>query len=173
MVMTRGKRVVRVMMDLSQSQEEDKPLPYSSTQLVRYNLLHYPEINHVKVNHPHPPGFDYGLTIHFLDMPRFLGSQLEAQEITNGSSLWLHVQPVLTFIARNLSHPPKSPACPTLFFLHSRENHRTYFFFAFVGMKMTSRSYSPGELLHMRQTPTVEGLARHLRSVLRENTDLR
>lgn len=39
-------------------------------------------------------------------------------------------------------------------------------------VKMAARSYSPGELLRMREAPLTGWLSHHLRQLLRENTDL-
>lgn len=153
MVFTRSKRAKRILRCLSLAQHEDHLLSSSTTPLIRYNLLHnYHRCIQVSVDLGLPP-YRTPLTMPFDAMPNFLKSQLEAQKIANGTRLWSQVVPILTFIQSNIRlRLDRSRGFPTLFVWHSRENHRSYFFFAFVEIKMVSRTYSVRELLRLRSS---------------------
>ncbi|KAK5997286.1 hypothetical protein PT974_02641 [Cladobotryum mycophilum] len=172
MVMTRSKRAKRVLRCLSISQHEDEILGPSITPLIRYNLLHnYSRCLQVSIDladavDPFPH------TIPYNQLPKFLRSQLEAQKITDGSRLWSQIVPLLAFIQGNLRKLDKSSGFPTLFFWYSRENHRSYFFFAFVENKMASKTYTSRELLRLRNAPVGKDLYEQLQQRLQNDAEL-
>ncbi|PHH92594.1 hypothetical protein CDD83_6655 [Cordyceps sp. RAO-2017] len=172
MVMTRSKRAKRILRCLSAAQHEDHNLSGSVTPLIRYNLLHdYHRCIQVSVElgastDRFPTAFSFGA------MPNFLRSQLEAQKIADGSRLWSQVVPLLTFIHANLRRFEKSRGFPTLFTWHSRENHRSYFFFAFVEIRMVSKIYTARELLRLRKASAGKDFYHRLLDKLRRDTGL-
>ncbi|KAM4059225.1 hypothetical protein HRG_007914 [Hirsutella rhossiliensis] len=105
-------------------------------------------------------------------MPKFLQSQLEAQKIADGSRLWPQVLPLLTFVQAHLRRFDKSRGFPTLFVWHSRENHRSYFLFAFVEIKMASKMYTARELLRLRKVSAGQELYDRLWEKLRNDSGL-
>ncbi|UNI19839.1 hypothetical protein JDV02_005986 [Purpureocillium takamizusanense] len=152
MVMTRSKRAKRIVRSLSLAQHEDHVLSAFTPLLIRYNLLHnYHRCIQVSVDVGWPSD-RVPMTSPYGTLPNFLRSQLDAQKITDGTRLWSQVVPLLTFIQSNIRRLGKSRGYPTLFVWHSRENHRSYFFFAFVEIKMVSKTYSIRELVRMRNS---------------------
>ncbi|GJN85069.1 hypothetical protein PLIIFM63780_008633 [Purpureocillium lilacinum] len=150
MVMTRSKRAKQIVRSLSLAQHEDHVLSAFTPLLIRYNLLHnYHRCIQVSVDLGRPSD-RFTITSPYDALPNFLRSQLDAQKITDGTRLWSQVVPILTFIQSNIRRLGKSRGYPTLFVWHSRENHRSYFFFAFVEIKMVSKTYSIRELVRMK-----------------------
>jgi hypothetical protein len=94
----------------------------------------------------------------FDELSWFLRSQLEAQRITDADKLWSQVAPILTFIQVNTGRLENSHRFPTLFIWQSKEQHRSFFFFAFVDVKMVSKTYTARELLRLRQDSTSKTL---------------
>lgn len=172
MVMTKSKRAKRILRSLSAAQHGDHVLSCSTTPLIRYNLLHnYHRCVQVSVDLGEPS--DRFPTCFPLDaLPNFLRSQLEAQKIADGSRLWSQVVPILTFIQANLRRFGKSRGFPTLFVWYSRENHRSYLFFAFVDVKMVSKTYSARELLRMRTVLAGKELYDRLYEKIRKDASL-
>ncbi|PFH57534.1 hypothetical protein XA68_14902 [Ophiocordyceps unilateralis] len=151
MVITRSRRAKRILRCLSAAQHEDHVLSYSTTPLIRYNLLHdYHRCVQVSVELGGPAD-RLAVPFSFGALPRFLQSQLEAQKIADGSRLLLRLAPLLTFVQAHLPRFDRSRAFPTLFIWHSRENHRSYLFFAFVEIRMVSKTYTARELLRLRK----------------------
>ncbi|RCI14460.1 hypothetical protein L249_6121 [Ophiocordyceps polyrhachis-furcata BCC 54312] len=151
MVITRSKRAKRILRCLSAAQHEDHVLSYSTTPLIRYNLLHdYHRCVQVSVELGGPAD-RLSVPFSFDALPNFLQSQLEAQKIADGSRLLLRLAPLLTFVQAHLPRLDRSRAFPTLFIWHSRENHRSYLFFAFVEIRMVSKTYTARELLRLRK----------------------
>ncbi|PHH75659.1 hypothetical protein CDD82_4359 [Ophiocordyceps australis] len=172
MVMTRSKRAKRILRCLSAAQHDDNVLSCSTTPLIRYNLLHnYNRCVQVSVDlgesaDPLP------WMLPFTVVPRFLRSQLEAQKIADGSRLWSQVAPLLTFIDSHLRRFGKSRGFPTLFVWHCRENHRSYIFFAFVEIRMVSKTYTARELLRLRSVSASKELYDRLFDKLRKDSGL-
>ncbi|RDA83498.1 hypothetical protein CP532_2680 [Ophiocordyceps camponoti-leonardi (nom. inval.)] len=151
MVITRSKRAKRILRCLSAAQHEDHVLSYSTTPLIRYNLLHdYHRCVQVSVELGGPTD-RLPVPFSFEALPNFLQSQLEAQKIADGSRLLSRLAPLLTFVQAHLPRFDRSRAFPTLFIWHSRENHRSYLFFAFVEIRMVSKTYTARELLRLRK----------------------
>ncbi|KAF4507134.1 hypothetical protein G6O67_005802 [Ophiocordyceps sinensis] len=172
MVMTRSKRAKRIIRCLSAAQYEDHVLSCSATPLIRYNLLHnYHRCVQVSVELGSSSD-RYPLSFSFDAMPKFLQSQLEAQKIADGSRLWSQVVPLLTFVQAHLRRFDKSRGFPTLFVWHSRENHRSYFLFAFVEIKMASKIYTARELLRLRKISAGQELYDRLFEKLRGDNGL-
>lgn len=153
MTLTRSKRSKRLLRWLSVLQNEDQPLGPSTALLIKYSLLH----NHhrcIQVTIRLAGSLNF---LHHLspcsDLPHFLQSQLEAQKIADGSRLWTKIAPILTFIRFNSRSTGSSRGYPTLFVWYSRENHRSYLFFAFLETKMAPVTYSAQELLRMKSVP--------------------
>lgn len=172
MVMTRSRRAKRILRCLSAAQYEDYVLGCSVIPLIRYNLLHnYHRCVQVSVelgssSDRFPLSFSFGAT------PKFLQSQLEAQKIADGTRLWPQILPLLTFVQAHLRRFDNSRGFPTLFVWHSRENHRSYFLFAFVEMKMASKMYTARELLRLRKVSTGQELYDRLWEKLRNDNGL-
>lgn len=172
MVLTKSRRTKRILRCLYAAQQYDHQLSPSATPLIRYNLLHnYHRCIQVTV--------DLGKQLYQVDsqlsfhgLSRFFRSQLEAQRITDGSRLWSQVAPILTFIQANTQTPGKSHNFPTLFIWHSKENHRSFFFFAFVDVKMVSKTYTTRELIRMRQASASQALYNKLFDKLHKDHDL-
>ncbi|EQL01386.1 hypothetical protein OCS_02899 [Ophiocordyceps sinensis CO18] len=170
--MTRSKRAKRIIRCLSAAQYEDHVLSCSATPLIRYNLLHnYHRCVQVSVELGSSSD-RYPLSFSFDAMPKFLQSQLEAQKIADGSRLWSQVVPLLTFVQAHLRRFDKSRGFPTLFVWHSRENHRSYFLFAFVEIKMASKIYTARELLRLRKISAGQELYDRLFEKLRGDNGL-
>ncbi|KPM39336.1 hypothetical protein AK830_g7252 [Neonectria ditissima] len=106
------------------------------------------------------------------DLSNHLRSQLDAQNITDDSSLWTQVKPLVQFIQKNLSRPDHTENFPTLFAWYSKERHRTFFFFAFIRFAMASRTYTARGLLRMRHVPLDARVEEILRARLRSDSDL-
>lgn len=172
MVMTRSRRAKRILRCLSAAQYEDHVLSCSATPLIRYNLLHnYHRC--VQVSVELGSSVDrFPVTFSFSALPKFLQSQLEAQKIADGSRLWPQVAPLLTFVQAHLPRLDRSRGFPTLFFWHSRENHRSYFLFAFVEIKMASKIYTARELLRLRKASAGKELYDRLFEKLRKDNGL-
>lgn len=153
MTLTRSKRSKRLLRWLSVLQNEDQALGPSTALLIKHSLLHN---DHRCIQVTIRLAGSLNFFHHLLsrrDLPHFLRSQLEAQKIADGSRLWTQIAPILTFIRVN-SRPTGSPqGYPTLFVWYSRENHRSYLFFAFLGTKMAPVTYSAQELLRMKSIP--------------------
>ena len=172
MVMTKSKRAKRILRSLSAAQHEDHVLSCSTIPLIRYNLLHnYHRCIQVFVDLGEPSG-RLPACSPFGALPNFLESQLEAQKIADGSRLRSQVVPILTFIQANLRILGKSLGFPTLFVWFSQENHRSYLFFAFVDVKMVSKTYSARELLRMRNFLAGKELYNRLYETTRKDTAL-
>ncbi|POR33902.1 Uncharacterized protein TPAR_05894 [Tolypocladium paradoxum] len=172
MVMTKSKRAKRILRSLSAAQHEDHVLSCSTTPLIRYNLLHnYHRCIQVSVDLGEPSD-RFPACFPFDALPNFLRSQLEAQKIADGSRLWSQAVPILTFIQANLRKFGKSRGYPTLFVWYSRENHRSYLFFAFVDVKMVSKTYSARELLRMRNVLAGKDFYDRLYGKLRKDAGL-
>lgn len=172
MVMTRSRRAKRILRCLSAAQHEDHILSCSTTPLIRYNLLHnYHRCVQVSVDIEEPSD-RLPISFSFDSMPKFLRSQLEAQKIADGSRLWSQVVPILTFIQNNFRRFGKARGFPTLFVWHSREKHRSYLFFAFVEIKMVSKTYTARELLRMKEVSAGKELYERLHEKLRKDTGL-
>ncbi|ODA82027.1 hypothetical protein RJ55_00532 [Drechmeria coniospora] len=170
MVMTRSKRAKRIVRCLSVAQHEDRALGCSTTPLIRYNLLHnYHRCIHVFVDLGEPSE-PFSFPSSFDAMPKFLRSQLDAQKIADGTRLWSQVIPILTFIQSNLRRLGKLRGFPTLFVWYCRENHRSYFFFAFVDVKMVSKTYSARDLLRMKDHSAEKEFYDRLYEKLRHDT---
>ena len=153
MTLTRSKKSKRLLRWLSALQNEDQPLGPSTALLVKYSLLHN---HHRCIQVTIRLAGSLNLLHHLLscnDLPHFLQSQLEAQKIADGSRLWTQIAPILTFIRANSRPTGSSRGYPTLFVWYSRENHRSYLFFAFLGTKMAPVTYSAQELLRMKSIP--------------------
>ncbi|KAJ6441783.1 actin filament organization protein app1 [Purpureocillium lavendulum] len=152
MALTKSKRAKRIIRSLSIAQQEDQVLGAFTPLLIRYNLLHnYHRCIQVSVDLGWPSD-RLPIATSYNAMPNFLRSQLDAQKITDGTRLWSQVVPILTFIQSTIRRLGKSRGYPTLFVWHSRENHRSYFFFAFVEFKMVSKTYSIRELVRMKNS---------------------
>lgn len=172
MVITRSRRAKRIIRWLSSSQEEDQILTPSVTPLIRYNLLHnYHRCVQASINLAGPVEPDLP-SLSYHAMPKFLRSQLEAQKIADGTRLWTQIEPVLAFIEANLARHHRNPGFPTLFLWYSRENHRSYIFFAFVAVKMSSKTYTARELLRMRHVPAGRELYEQLYRKLQKDLEL-
>ncbi|KJZ80182.1 hypothetical protein HIM_00032 [Hirsutella minnesotensis 3608] len=171
--MSKSKRAKRTIRYLSAAQSEDQFLSSWATPLIRYTLLHNHnrcvqvsiELGDVSDCLPVASSFDA--------LPNFLKSQLEAQKITDETKLWSQIAPLLTFIEAHLRTFEKARSFPTLFIWHSREKHRSYFLFAFVGIKMVSRTYTARELLRLRKAHAGKELYNRLYAKLRDDFGLR
>lgn len=151
MVMTKSKRAKRILRCLYAAQQHDNMLSPSATPLIRYNLLYnYHRCIQVTVDLGKPL-CQHPSLLAFNELSWFLRSQLEAQRITDNEKLWSQVAPILTFIQINLWILGKPHKFPTLFIWQSKELHRSFYFFAFVGVKMVSKTYTARELLRLRQ----------------------
>ncbi|KAG5956245.1 hypothetical protein E4U57_002764 [Claviceps arundinis] len=84
----------------------------------------------------------------------------------------LLVAPILTFIQANTQTPGKLQKFPTLFIWHSKEIHRSFFFFAFVDVKMVSKTYTARELIRMRQASVSQDIYKKLFEKMRKDSDL-
>ncbi|CAM1509171.1 Fc.00g029100.m01.CDS01 [Cosmosporella sp. VM-42] len=172
MVVTLSKRAKRLVRSLSESQDYDEFLAASVIPLIRYTLLHSPrrcvqvsvELERSMKLKPN--------AILFHNLPNFLRSQLVAQNITDNDSLWDQVKPLLHFIQNHFRTIDLLRGFPTLFRWYCQERHRSFFFFAFVDFKMSSRPYSARELLHLRHAPLRLDVARKLYEKLRSDPDL-
>ncbi|KFA79013.1 hypothetical protein S40288_00589 [Stachybotrys chartarum IBT 40288] len=172
MVMTHMKRAKRILRWLSALQQVDDSLAPSAIPLIRYNLLYnYYRCTQAAV-HLQDPKDHQPTTLSFHAMPKFLKSQLEAQKITDGSSLWAQVYPILTFIKAKFRKLDESRGFPTLFYYYSPENHRSYLFFAFIEIKMISQTYSSRDLLRMRHLPGQREMYERLYEKLNRDHDL-
>lgn len=160
-----------VMTCLKACQYEDKPVSQVFTQLLRYTLLHCDAIKHVHVIQD-PRDQHFGDLASFSHLPLFLQSQADIQNIADNSSLWLQIQPILTFVDNNLAQEEDLPSIPTIFTSHLEDTHRTYFFFAFLEVKMRSKSYSAGELLRIRHASVKDKIGHRIRAVVREDPGL-
>lgn len=172
MVLTKSRRTRRILRFLSESQQRDQTLAPSSIPLIRYNLLH----NHhrcvqVFVQLADPIDASQKLAPHH-DSPQFLYSQFAAQKITDSSSLWAQTLPILEFLRASLRPSDNNSGFPTLFHCYSRENHRSYLFFAFVDFRMASQTYTARDLLRMRNMPVQRELCDRLQNKLRRDMDL-
>lgn len=156
MVITRSKKARRVLGSLSISQNEDQTLIPSSILLIKYTLLHsYRHCIHVNIKlfqRPNSPHYSDSYT----ELPKFLASQLLAQNIADGSRIWLQIAPIVKFIESQLPTVEESRRFPTLFIWHCQETHRSYLFFAFLAIKMESFVYTAKQLLSLR-TPMTKG----------------
>lgn len=172
MVLTKSRRTKRILRCLYAAQQHDHQLSPSTTPLIRYNLLHnYHRCIQVtmdlgKQSDRNPPRLSLN------GLSQFLRSQLEAQRITDGSRLWSQVAPILTFIQANTQTPGKLQKFPTLFIWHSKEIHRSFFFFAFVDVKMVSKTYTARELIRMRQASVSQDIYKKLFEKMRKDNDL-
>lgn len=156
MTLTRSKRSKRLLRWLSVLQNEDQILGPSTTLLIKHSLLH----NHhrcIQVTIRLAGSLN---VLHHLapciDLPSFLQSQLEAQKIADGCRLWTQIAPLLTFIRANIRSTGSLRGYPTLFVWYSRENHRSYLFFAFLRTKMAPVTYTAQDLLRMKAVPRKE-----------------
>lgn len=158
MVLTKSRRTKRILRCLYAAQQHDHLLSPSATPLIRYNLLHnYHRCIQVTVDLGKP--LDQSpYIIAFHELSWFLRSQLEAQQITDAGKLWSQVAPILTFIQANIRILGTAHKFPTLFIWQSKEHHRSFFFFAFVDVKMVSKTYTARELLRMRQVSASKNL---------------
>ncbi|PHH76262.1 hypothetical protein CDD80_1677 [Ophiocordyceps camponoti-rufipedis] len=172
MVITRSRRAKRILRCLSAAQHEDHVLSCSTTPLIRYNLLHdYHRCVQVSVELGGPAD-RLSVPFSFGALPRFLRSQLEAQKIADGSRLLWRLAPLLTFVQAHLPRFDRSRAFPTLFIWHSRENHRSYLFFAFVEIRMVSKTYTARELLRLRKASAGREFYDRLAEKLRKDQGL-
>lgn len=171
MVMTSAKRTKRVLRWLLGLQQTDQYLAPSATPIIRYNLLHNPSrCVQVSVNIDETEATPCYLSYNAL--PKFIRSQLEAQKITDDTSLWQQVIPILNFIQSSLCRPGRPRGFPTLFLWYSKEKHRSFLFFAFVDVKMVSKKYTSRELLRMRSAPTKRDLYEQLYGKLQADLEL-
>lgn len=86
-------------------------------------------------------------------LPRFIGSQLEAQRLTASTTHQVPLTRLLDLILALIpSAVSRKDSCPTFFHWQCRRSHRTHFVFAFVAkdVAMPSGPYSVGELLRLR-----------------------
>lgn len=172
MVLSKSKRVQRIFRCLLQAQLEDQILSPSATPLIRYNLLHnYHRCVQVYVDLGSPSN-QLSCSFALQDLPRFLQSQLEAQHIANDNSVCSQVSPILTFIQANIRNLGKLHRFPTLFIWYSKEYHRSFFFFAFLDVKMTSKTYTAKEILRTRQFSAGKELYSKLAQRLWRDSDL-
>lgn len=172
MTLTRSKRSKRLLRWLSVLQNEDQPLGPSTALLIKYSLLH----NHHRCTQVTIRLAGSLNLLHRLsscsDLPHFLQSQLEAQKIADGSRLWSQIAPILTFIRFNSRSTGSFRGYPTLFVWYSRENHRSYLFFAFLETKMAPVTYSAQELLRMRSVPARKEIYDELCQKLKKDLSL-
>lgn len=104
------------------------------------------------------------------ELPNFIVSQLEAQQLTNPDSDLVLVPPQVSVIILSAYPPePEGKDWPTLFRWYSKERHRYYCLFAYVRFKMGRKSYTIAELLAFRgkQPGAPSGM-----SALAENPEL-
>lgn len=178
MVVTRHTRTTKILRELSNAQREDWALEPSLIPTIRYHLLHnFKQCFQVTLKSHDPPDPRTGaLTLR--NFTPFLASQAEVQNITDGDSLWKQVVPILDFIRQNLepqTSSRKSRGYPTLFRWFCLESHRSYLFFAFIGVIMarpnSTRIYSARELLDMRHVDHVD-LCEDLLNMLKNKLEL-
>ncbi|KAH7146435.1 hypothetical protein EDB81DRAFT_934383 [Dactylonectria macrodidyma] len=139
--------------------------------LIKYTLRHKQKCRTVVLDYadddePLSPETDR------ISLPTFIYTQLQAQNITNDYVLVEQVQPLLRFVQSVLPKPGHQGTHPTLFGYYCPEKHRTFWFFAFVEIKMGSRIYSARELLNLRHTPLDGEVADHLRLKRKSDSDL-
>ncbi|KAF7545475.1 hypothetical protein G7Z17_g9151 [Cylindrodendrum hubeiense] len=156
---------------LKYCQLEDSTLSLPTMYLIRYTLKYNSRCDMMyfaeqEPPEPLPPHRDTD------ELPIFLYSQLEAQNLTNDRSLWKQVKPLLQFIRNHLPQPGHKGKYPTLFGWHSQDRHRTFWFFAFIEIEMEFRIYSARELLRMRHAPLSANLADNLWGKLQSDSDL-
>lgn len=174
MVSTRARRGRRVLQSLSQAQHDDHYLAPSVVYSIRYNMLHYHQLcAQVVVDLEEYVPIKYAGPV-FCNLSNFLRSQLEPQHITDEDdcSLWTRVQPLAHFIqcrSRKINSPR---SYPTLFRWYCREKHRSFTFFAFLEIKMASKTYSGRELLHLRHLPMKASVVKKLYESLKKDGEL-
>ncbi|KAF7553359.1 hypothetical protein G7046_g7125 [Stylonectria norvegica] len=172
MVVTPSRRAKRLIRRLSAWQNDDDILTPATTPLIRYNLLHNSRrCVQISVDLGHPSRY-MSKCLSFHHLPNFLRSQLEAQKITDDTSLWTQLRPLLYFIHSQLRSSHQPHGFPTLFRWYSEEKHRSFLFFAFIGIKMPSRVYTACDLLAMRHTPLGTRLFERLCEKLKQDADL-
>lgn len=167
-----SKRARQIIHQLSRSQAKDNILVPYITLVIRYNLLHNSKLCiqiPVELQEDSNRSSD---SIPFSELPNFLISQLEAQNITDSSSLWYQVAPLLQFILFSLREHRYSRCYPTLFYWYCREKHRYFFFFAFVKFKMAPKTYSTDELLRLQDAPPQYLLYERLYRQAKKDADL-
>ena len=142
----RSKRLLKTLKFL---QKEDSPVTPFLLIEAKFRFLisrrcicihvQYEEADAARFNIPPTP------------LSRFILSQVEAQKLTDKISARDSILPILFLINLSLpTDPSRQPSFPTLFCWHCRPRHRTYCFFAYLTVKMSSNSYTIDELLGFR-----------------------
>jgi hypothetical protein len=108
------------------------------------------------------PGEHQGYTYNPRALPKFIGSQLAAQGLTDFSSAGVILSCIIKFLSKSLcGNLSELQGHPTLIRWYSEAQHRNYYIFGILHEKMTRRyqSYTVAELLSLRDRPASEPVA--------------
>jgi hypothetical protein len=154
-----------------QFQARDLPLSACKTLEIRHQLKYhhqakqifitdFPNLTEINKLHIDPPPEP---------IPRFVSSQLKAQNIADLTTRSPQVSAILLVTSRFLARCPfEDAASATLFLWHSPDHRRTHCLFVYLVGAMPSRSYTVAELLELRGPQN----SHHLQNRLEMNPDL-
>ena len=163
------RRTKRLLRSLSNLQDDDCTITPQTLLAAKYLLRVNSKCYCVNVTDPDMLD-DLTFWCPRTELPNFVVSQLEAQQLTHPDSDFVLVPPIVSVVILSAYPPePEGRDWPTLFRWYSKETHRHYCLFAYVRFKMGRKSYTVAELLAFRdkQPGTPSGL-----SALAENPEL-
>ncbi|KAI1373779.1 hypothetical protein F4677DRAFT_461907 [Hypoxylon crocopeplum] len=145
----RRSRKDRLRRELKKYQEDDTPIaPFMMTS-IKYVLKFSGAVFQVEIREDmFPHGFKTTLPE---NVPTFISSQLEAQNIADLNRLPVQMVAAVILAKTHLSEKPTTRhTYPTLFCSYHAENHRTYYVYAYLRCSMDPHIYRIHELLELR-----------------------
>ncbi|KAI8631006.1 hypothetical protein F5Y19DRAFT_463805 [Xylariaceae sp. FL1651] len=152
----RRKHIKKLYNRLKHSQADDVPLPSPTVLEIKFYLRNHRRCHNVYIDSGNvlPPTSP---NILLERIPRFIASQLEAQQITDTPRHSVQLSIVLVILSDYLAtDPTKIASVPTLLLWHGPERRRTFYLFAYLVDTMESRTYSTAQLLSLRAPKTSE-----------------
>ncbi|KAK0626938.1 hypothetical protein B0T14DRAFT_562803 [Immersiella caudata] len=149
----------RLLARLREWQDEDSPVAPSEMVAVKYHLQQAKKCRVALVKMG--PGEHQGFTYDPHALPKFIGSQLAAQGLTELSSAGVVLSCIIKFLSRSLcGNLSEQKGHPTLIRWYSEEQHRNYYIFGILHEKMTRyQTYTVAELLGLRERQASEPVA--------------
>ncbi|CAJ2511795.1 Uu.00g074200.m01.CDS01 [Anthostomella pinea] len=161
---TRKKIIKNLYSKLKESQADDAPLPSPTLVEIKFYLKRHKRCRQIWLeNDPEPLD---PLALPSQDIPQFILSQLQAQNIADKPRHSVQISTILAVLSEDLARTPtEGRPVPTLFLWHSSggDKRRTYCIFAHLTRSMESRTYSAEELLELRSSENHQTLLKMLK----------
>lgn len=140
----------RLFTKLKHTQADDFPIPNPTIFEIKFYLRNNPDCRTIFVESNNTPVHNYPFIL--LDcLPRFISSQLEAQNITDDYRQSVQLSTVLVVLSEYLViNPIRTASIPTLFSWREIDRRRTFYLFAYLSHRMEGHTYTPAELLGLR-----------------------